>query len=292
MADECLYSLTVAGVTITIQSAQPLTMAERFLPFLTDLSEEGYQVIVSEVPFLPKPAGELLYRNESYEVFQDEKHCVCRWYYNALHDDIRFARTTSDWANRRISIEYIPEEKELLSAMINCYAFSGWETMLLRERRLLLHASCINSPVGGLLFSGVSGIGKSTQAELWCRYAGASMINGDRPALYRGNDGWYGCGSPYAGSSHCFVNEHHRIRAIVMLRQAPVCHLRVMKKTEAFRSVFAQITVTSWDPSCVSLACDLVEQLVSEVVVYEYACTPDETAVHTLLTAIQKDVNA
>ena len=51
----------------------------------------------------------------------------------------------------------------------------------------------------GILFSGPSGIGKSTQAALWQRYAGAEIVNGDR-ALVRPDTGTVS-GVFYAGTS-------------------------------------------------------------------------------------------
>lgn len=46
---------------------------------------------------------------------------------------------------------------------------------------LVLHSAYIVTRGGeGILFSGPSGIGKSTQAALWERFAGARTVNGDR----------------------------------------------------------------------------------------------------------------
>lgn len=50
--------------------------------------------------------------------------------------------------------------------------------------QLVLHSSYVLPPNGkAVLFSGPSGIGKSTQAALWQRYAGADVINGDRTLI-------------------------------------------------------------------------------------------------------------
>ena len=65
---------------------------------------------------------------------------------------------------------------------------------------LVLHSAYIITRQGqGILFSGPSGIGKSTQAALWQRYAGAEIVNGDR-ALVRPDTGTVS-GVFYAGTS-------------------------------------------------------------------------------------------
>ena len=42
-----------------------------------------------------------------------------------------------------------------------------------------IHSSLIRSHGEGLMFIGPSGIGKTTQAELWHAYRNADIINGD-----------------------------------------------------------------------------------------------------------------
>ena len=284
-----LYPLTVAGVGVTLKTEIPLPVPERFQPFLSEAAAPGYLADFREHPSLPAPDGPLLFRGESYEVYPDGADGFVCWYFNGMNEDIRFARVTTDWPAKRVLVEYLPAERELVSEMGNCFSFSGWEMLLLRERRLLLHAACVDTPVGGLLFSGPSGIGKSTQAGLWQRYAGAKLINGDRPILQKAEDGWRAWGSPYAGSSRWFVNKSCRVRAIVMLRQAPRCSLRRLSRAEAFRRVFAGITVTTWDRSCVSLSCELAEALISEIPVYELSCTPDRAAVELLRAELESE---
>lgn len=277
------YPVTVAGVTFTLQTSVPLPEAEPFRPFLVGgaLSGPEYLVEYREAPALAQPQGKPLYRSESYEVYPDGNGGFVRWYFDGMHDFVRFVRITED-AARHVLAEYLPARQELVGAMGNCFSFSGWEHLLLREGRMILHASCVRTRYGGLLFSGPSGIGKSTQAALWQRYRGARLINGDRPVLYRSAIGWMACGSPYAGSSRCYVNASAAVRAIVLLRQAPECALRRVCGPEAFRRVFAGLTVNSWDAASVARACDLAQALTEETPVYELACTPDLAAVRLL----------
>lgn len=292
MPDAHLYHLTVAGVGITLSSPQPLPVTGRFKPFLCGAAQPGYLVEYRENPDLPQPDGAPLYRSESYEVYPGGPGGFVRWYFDGMDGFVRFVRVSEDGAAKRVLAEYLPRKRELVSAMGNCFAFSGWEMLLLRERRLLLHAACVDTSFGGLLFSGPSTVGKSTQAELWRQYAGARLINGDRPILHKGLDGWRAWGSPYAGSSHCFVNESCPVRALVMLRKAPQCSLRRLSGAEAFRAVFAGITAASWDSACVLLACRLTEELVRDVPVYELSCTPDAAAVELLRSELAREAGA
>ena len=51
---------------------------------------------------------------------------------------------------------------------------------MLAKDAMVLHCSVLKVKSGVILFSGPSGIGKSTQAGLWTKYRKARVINGDR----------------------------------------------------------------------------------------------------------------
>ena len=172
----------------------------------------------------------------------------------------------------------------------NCIFHSAWETLLLKEKRVITHAACVSTEAGGILFSGPSGIGKSTQADLWCRYADAVLLNGDRPIVYRNKEEWVVSGSPYAGSSNCHKNESCNICAIVMLKQSDKCKVQKLRMLDAFRQIFSGLTVNSWDKSCVDEITDLVISLIKDVPVYEFECTADKDSVSFLQKEIMKGV--
>lgn len=287
MAERRLYRLSISGVGITIASPRPLPVTERFAPFLTEERGTDFLVECREVPALAVPCVEPVYKGERFWVWPDESGGFSRWYFDGMQDNAFFARARQAGADR-VLVDYSPIGRELVSDMGNCFAFSGWEMLLLQKGRLLLHASCVDTPLGGLLFSGPSGIGKSTQAELWRQYAGAELINGDRPILSRDEQGWRAWGSPYAGSSRHFVNESCVLRAVVLLKQAKSCTLRRLSGADAFRRVFAGTTVNSWNKSSVLHVCELTEQLVSALPVYELSCTPDRAAVELLRAELER----
>lgn len=275
-------SFSIAGLVIGLRTPRPIKVTEPFLPFLTE-AESDYTALFREVPALPAVAGKELFRSASYAAYRDEQGGYFRLFRDGAHDVTDpYALSRICWEDRQVLIDVLPIGREFVCESGNCFFHTGWENLLLREKRLILHGACVDTPLGGLLFSGPSGIGKSTQAELWCRYADARQINGDRPILHKKDKTWYAWGSPYAGSSHCHVNAGCPLRAIVMLRQAGHCTLRRLGVAEAFRKLFAGLTVSSWMPEAVAAAGDLAEELAFDIPVYELACTPDQQAVEIL----------
>lgn len=147
--------------------------------------------------------------------------------------------------------------------------------------QLVLHSSFVLTQSGAaVLFSGPSGIGKSTQAALWQQYAGADVINGDR-TLIRLSD-LTANGVFYSGTSGICKNVSAPIRAIVLLEKAESNALRRAGAKEAFVAVLSQCSYYQWDADSAIRMMDLVNELVQRADVYRLSCRADEGAVRLL----------
>ena len=94
------------------------------------------------------------------------------------------------------------------------------EKRMLAKDAMVLHCSVLKVRSGVILFSGPSGIGKSTQAGLWTKYRKARVINGDRTLLKKENGRWMSLGCPICGSSEICYNEAYPVKAVFFLGQA------------------------------------------------------------------------
>lgn len=275
-------AFTMAGVTFVLHTPEPVRILPSFRPFLTENGPVHYDARFRYVETLPELTGTPLEAAPEYQIIPDGCGGFFRRYRDPRRGNEPYAVAAWDFSHRQVEVALLPWGREFIGETGNSLFHLAPETVLLREGRLVLHAACVDTPYGGLLFSGPSGIGKSTQAELWLRRDGVRQINGDRPILAKDGNGWRAYGSPYAGSSRCHVNESCRVRAVVLLRQAPDNAMRRLEAVESFSGVFAGITVNTWDPEDVSRAADLAEALVRDVPVYELACRPDDGAVELL----------
>ena len=187
---------SLAGLNIMLHMPHGIIINESFQPFV-------------KIPFS-------VYEDESghYRVFHDHKE-----------GNMPYA-TGKILSDTEEEIHYLTKCRMFFSESQNTFSHIALEDLLLRRDAVVLHASYIDTIYGGILFSGPSGIGKSTQADLWCRYRNAKQVNGDRPILRRDKSGWKAYGSPYAGSSRCWLNRSSQIRAIVILGQGTECCIR------------------------------------------------------------------
>lgn len=274
----------IAGLTLQLESDEKISSDSEFTPFET-VEDPDYIVRFRKVKELPPVHGEFTVSRMGVEVYTDAPYSIYRFLDIAQRS---YAVSRREVGDKIITVEYLENGAENICHSGGAFFHIGWEDILLTNGRLIFHACCVASRLGGILFSGRSGIGKSTQGKLWCSCEGARIINEDRPILYKAGGCWSAYGSPYAGSSKWHVNERTEIRTIVMLEQAENCSIRRLDKAEAFRRIYAQTTLENWNAKSVGHVCDLVEELVSEMPVYELACTPDRKAVDILKNMLTK----
>lgn len=161
---------------------------------------------------------------------------------------------------------------------LHCAHLLGIETVLLERNAFLLHSSVVLLRGKAVLFCGPSGIGKSTQAELWKQHLGAEILNGDRCVVMAREDGFYGGGGPLAGHSKIYRPEQAPIAAIFLPEQAPENQVQPLGFS-ALAPLLGQTLLNSWDSSFMNRLTALYQQLLAQVPVYRLRCRPDEEAV-------------
>lgn len=270
------YYLTLAGLRTVLRVPYEITISESLQPFLCASHQEtDCAIVLRPCTQLPPFSDDGLWHGlEYYDCHQGNLrifHC----------NDLQTAAfaVTQHFENGNIEISVLPEYLSYFTGTAGIFNRIGMETLLLQHHGLLLHASLIKYKGKALAFAGPSGVGKSTHADIWRNYLGADIINGDRAALRKGNDGWYAYGCPYAGTSGIYKNDRAPLAAIVLLGQAEENHLRRLTEAEAFRHIYQELSVHHWQRHFVAKATDLCLQLLAETPIYLLECRPEESAV-------------
>ena len=155
--------------------------------------------------------------------------------------------------------------------------------ILLEYGGLVLHAAYVAYQGQGILFSGPSGMGKSTQAALWEKYRGAEVINGDRTLIRRGPDGaFWAYGVCYSGTSGICKNVGTPLKALVLLAQGPENTVEPLGGLTAFRALLPRVSYRTWDTEEIKNATQILSALLTEQPVFYLTCRPDEGAVKSL----------
>ena len=163
------------------------------------------------------------------------------------------------------------------------YMDSGWlfYARLLRYGGLMLHSSAMELDGGAYLFSGPSGVGKSTHTTLWQQeYPAARLFNDDKPALRRIDGVWYAYGTPWAGKHGININMKVPLRGICFMRQGSENSIRRLSSLEATAGIISQTMHRFRTEQGLDRMVELVDLLVREVPVYELTNRPEPAAAH------------
>lgn len=181
-------------------------------------------------------------------------------------------------------IYFNPAYTSLLNTDTILHSMLALEKHLVLQNSFVFHCSYLDFEGKAILFSGPSGIGKTTHTNLWCQYLPdqAKVLNGDKCLLSREGNTFYANGWPICGSSGICHNECREVRAIVLLQQAPENRLIEEKKILTFRRVLEQLTVNYWNREFTDAAMTFADSLVSTLPCFTYGCNISREAVDTL----------
>lgn len=145
---------------------------------------------------------------------------------------------------------------------------------------LFLHASAVVLDGKAYLFSGHSGAGKSTHTRIWQQVFGpdARVINDDKPVLRRIDGKWIAYGTPWCGKDGININEKAPLAGICYLKKAQKNEIRRLSKREALERILAQTIRKFPDRERLDRMLLLLEQLLSEIPVYELENLPEPAA--------------
>ncbi len=153
-------------------------------------------------------------------------------------------------------------------------------SVLCRQKTLFLHSSTVDYNGNGIVFVGPSGIGKTTQAELWQKYSGAEIINGDKIFVRSTESGFRAFASPWKGSSPYCLNRNVPVKAVVALRQSETNRIRSLKAEELLEYLVPHVFLPFWDEKCMEAALETLDLFLSEIPVFLLECRADEEAVN------------
>lgn len=155
-------------------------------------------------------------------------------------------------------------------------------THLSTRHAIEMHSSLVDVNGKGIMFLGPSGIGKTTQAELWMKYRDAEIINGDMVFVKQEPECFLGCGSPWHGSSPYCLNKQVPLSALIVLKQSRENSVRRLTGFEMVFSVISSVFFPTWYKEGHEAACKTFDALLKSVPVYELSCRPDEEAVRLI----------
>ena len=184
-------------------------------------------------------------------------------------------------------LEAIKQELKIDTIFVSSLAL---EKHFAKRGAHILHSCFLHYKGQAILFSGPSGIGKSTHAHLWCQYIeDTHVVNGDRCLIYKNEEGKYVASAwPVCGSSGICLTETYPLKAIVFMGQAPNNEVISVRPMQLFKQLSLQITINWWTKQQVSHTLDDLQQMLGKVNMCNYICNLTEEAPNKLYNELKE----
>lgn len=238
------------------------------------------------------PVGEKLFSDELKDVYKTENGTY-RIIYNELFNYNLFVNWDS-------SNHFAFEEKEDgYYGTINKKCFDESKSMqivwgeidlshiMLEHDRIILHGSYIIHDNKAIIFCGRSGIGKSTQADLWEKYRDAEIINGDKCIIYEKDRKLFASSLPMCGTSGICKNKIAQVGAVVFLGQSDKNEVLELSPAEKVGNLIKNSVYDVWRKADLIKTIDLCSVFFNKTKIVSYECRADKSAVEFLKEVIE-----
>lgn len=280
--------LKIGPVSYHIHSKNELVEHETCANFLVpEQPENAIDVELCAVDSLKEPSGKLIHQSSQRLIYLEE---------NGLEHRVNL------WGNQLLGISHEQGENSLMAEIpapkdmeiplnTSILEFMNLEKHLLKHEALVLHSSFIEYEGKAILFTAPSGTGKSTQANLWKKYEGTEIINGDRSIVHRTAPGVFQMhGLPFCGSSQIHLNKEMPLGAIVFIEQHPTNIVEPMPPAHAFGKLYGEMSINSWNREAVEKGMQVIENLVASIPMVHLKCNMEQDAVNTLKNYLHEKV--
>jgi hypothetical protein len=154
-----------------------------------------------------------------------------------------------------------------------------WLALLNWHPGLLLHAASIRINQESFLFSGASGIGKSTLSNLWLKDESVEVWGDESVMLWEESGQLMAGGTPWPGSSGISQWGFAPVGGVMMLAHGKENHLERLSPADGLVQIIQQTFLPHWSERGVEKSTALASRMAEEIAVHTFSFLPDETAI-------------
>ncbi|TLX75180.1 hypothetical protein E9993_09770 [Labilibacter sediminis] len=184
--------------------------------------------------------------------------------------------SVSSMVNVNVLLHHGCDQKVVLDPLIHPLGSLILLYLMHWKEALLIHASGVVYGQKAFVFTGVSGIGKSTMAKLWSE-SGVQVLNDDRLVMRKVGKKVMVYNNPMP-----YYQQHPRegeLKKIFLLKQSPDNYIKPLKGVAAYSRVLGNFIQQFYQQSMVKKHLEIVEDVLGIVDVYEVGFKPDQDIV-------------
>lgn len=154
------------------------------------------------------------------------------------------------------------EISELLEPLLQWYLTAR---LAFNAEGVILHGSAVRVERGALVFSGPSGVGKTTLAGWWRDNAGATVLSDERIVAWRDDGDWRVAGTPWRGDLAEASAASAPLLRLFYLSQAAAHRFVRRSPTERLTQVLSQCFLPIWSAKAMEQLLAVAARLVADI---------------------------
>lgn len=147
--------------------------------------------------------------------------------------------------------------------------------MTIRTNSVMMHASCTFDGQRGRMFSGFSGVGKSTMSRIWAE-AGNTIINDDRLIIRELENKFFVYNTPMYYKD---IPKKAPLNAVYLIRHSPENKIQKLKGALAASRTMAFCIQNNYDRSFVAERIGFFARLAATVDIYDLGFVPNASVI-------------
>jgi len=278
------FKISIAEIVFHVFSQKAIELEEGYVPFLADV-EANTDIQVEcfhQLPETDLAKLNLLFeaKNEEqrfYSIYENADGYCFVIYNQQQKDEIQqIAFLNSSFNYWKIYSRTALALKYPMGPILMHY-------LTLYTDAVLMHASCAFDGKKGRMFSGFSGVGKSTMSMIWAK-SGSQIINDDRLVIRKLNGQFFVYNTPMY---YVDISKKAPLNAIYLICHYPENKANKVSGAIAVSKVMAFCIQNNFDKSFINKRLDFFSELCAITPVYELGFVPDSSVV-TYITENEK----
>lgn len=283
--------LSVGGFIFELNSFHPIKIEEGYIPFLTEDQEvdvrieclKGYpeNYVKPEIHYQAKtPEGVL------WELHQGQQS-TCILVYDPNNLEVLQQIAYWNQENRSWQIYAVDSQDSAIDPLAYPLGPLIWYFLSTIEDVLMIHGSAVILDGQTRVFSGFSGVGKSTMAQLWADKRQATIINDDRLILRKEQDAWYVYNTPmfYAAAP-----QKGKLHTLFFPYHAPANKLELLRGVAALSKLLAHTIHHGHNKAHVQHHMETANSLIGQIPCHQIGVVPTEAVIDYIIATESKHV--
>jgi len=300
------FCLEIAAFTIRLYTKEKayIYIPEGYVPFIknTNKKPDVEIEVVQSLPFNPTEGTEVF---KAYEPFEFNQSSDKNALWNIVeHNNLKLVFTSEPYRNiypylaadffqdkKKWTIYNSELESENGTNLLNPLEYPMGPLLMyhlaLYNNAVMIHASGIQVGEEGCLFSGFSGVGKSTIAGLWQKN-GYNVINDDRLMIRKIDDKFYIFNTPmiYKDSPKKVT-----LNAAFLLKQHPENYIIPIDGLAGLTKLMAFCIQHHYNKEHINSLMDTIIDISKNIEIFELGFVPDDTVIQLVKKYRKQNIN-